>query len=183
MIFLNDFCDMTTSDMIKSVVPFKYEVQPSNIGINETMLKAYEIANEQDDDVLFQECDYVYRKNTGKDLIEGMSELGLVSPYDHLNFYLDPVLHSDQVILKLVGDTHWRTTERNTMTFAVKNKVFKDNYETFKKYGYLDADVWYDLLKKGHPLYVPIPSIATHMAKDFLAPSTDWRQIWEELLP
>lgn len=179
MIFLNDFCDMRYGDMIRSIVPFEFQVEPSEIGINETMLRSYELAYAQDDDILFQECDYLYRPGTGKALIEGLNELTLVSPYDHLNFYVDKTLHSNQVILELVGDTHWRSTERNTMTFAIKNRVFKDNYKRFKHWGYLDGDIWYEMLGKGYPMFVPIPSFATHMITDFMAPSVDWKSLYE----
>jgi len=180
VIFLCDFCEPMYENLIKDIIPFEHEIHFTEIGINETMLKAYDIAYNQDDDILFQECDYIYRENIGKEFVKGLDELGLVSPYDHLNFYMDHKLHSNQVIIDLVGNTHWRSTERNTMTFAVKNKIFKDNYAIFKKYGYLDADVWYDLKSAGQELYVPIPSLATHMVKDYLAPGIKWEDEWRK---
>jgi len=182
MVFLCDFCPPMYVGMLKQVVPFEYEAYYMQLGINETCLKQYEMAKEQDDDILFAECDYLWQPNSGKAFVEGLNELKLVSPYDHLNFYMDRNLHSNQVMLELVGDTHWRSTERNTMTFAVKNDVFKKNYEIFKKYGYLDGDVWYDLLAKGYPLYVPLPSIATHMVEKYLAPSVEWKKLWKTLI-
>lgn len=181
--FLCDFCPDSYREMIKSIVPSDWEVsiEFTTIGINETMLRSYEIARNQDDDVLFQECDYVYVPNSGKTLLDGLNELGLVSPYDHLNFYEDKTLHSPHVTLRLVNDHHWRSTERNTMTFAIKNKIFKEYYSIFKHYGYLDGDVWYDMLSKGHMLWVPIPSLATHMVRDWMAPSVDWYSLWDKL--
>jgi len=181
VIFLCDFCSPMYKEMLNDLVPFEYEAYYYQLGINETCLKQYEMAKEQDDDILFAECDYLWQPNSGNSFVEGLNQLKLVSPYNHLNFYMDRNLHSNQVVLELVGDTHWRSTERNTMTFAVKNDVFKKNYEIFKKYGYLDGDVWYDLLKQGVPLYVPIPSIATHMVKDWLAPGVNWEKLWKTL--
>jgi len=180
--FLCDFCPQEYKKMIGDIVPFKHETIFTTIGINETCLMQYELAKNQDDDILFQECDYIYTPNAGKHLVDGLQELCMVSPYDHFNFYLDHTLHSIHQTIKLVEDYHWRTTERNTMTFAIKNKVFKKNYDIFKYYGYLDADVWYDMLTKGQPLWTPIPSLATHMAKDWLAPSIQWKDIWETLI-
>lgn len=180
--FICDFCPEDYKEMIDRIIPFKHDVMFTNLGINGTALLQYELANKQDDDILFQECDYIYVKNGGVRLVEGMNWLGLVSPYDHLNFYMDKTLHSPNVTLRLINGYHWRSCERNTMTFALKNKVFKDGYETFRHYGYLDGQVWYDMLERGHMMYVPITSLATHMAKDWLAPSVDWEAIWKTLI-
>jgi hypothetical protein len=181
VIFLADKCTIETDDMIKRVIPFEYEIIHTDLGQNDSALKQWEMALNQDEDILFQECDYIWREKVGKEFVDGLNTLGLVSPYDHLNFYIDRTLHSNQVTIELVGDTHWRSTERNCLTFAIKNQIFKDNYEIFKKYGYLDGDTWYELLAKGHPLYVPIPSMATHMVRGYLAPSVDWEKIWLKL--
>lgn len=180
--FICDFCPQDYKEMIEKIVPFEKDILFTTDGINETCLRQYRMAREQDDDILFQECDYIYVPNSGKDLVNGLQELELVSPYDHLNFYIDRTLHSPNVIIKLIENYHWRSTERDTMTFAIKNKVFKDHFETFYKYGYLDADVWYKMLEKGHPLWVPIPSFATHMVRDWMAPSQNWKQIWNNLI-
>jgi len=39
--------------------------------------------------------------------------------------------------------------------------------------------VWRDLEFAGYRLYVPIPSFATHLVKDYLAPGVDWEEIWQ----
>ncbi|MCK9355132.1 MAG: hypothetical protein M0P59_13390 [Gallionella sp.] len=180
VVFLADFCGAREEEMIQQVVPFKYSFIPTNIGINETCLLQYEMANKTEHDIiLFQECDYLYRPETGKTVLEGIQSLGLVSPYDNLNFYLDPSIHSEDVKLKLVGDQHWRSVERVTMTFGIKSIIFKENYETFKKYGYLDNDVWHTLRANGHQMWTPIPSLATHMVKDFMAPGIKWEELWK----
>ena len=131
--------------------------------------------------MLFQECDYLYRPNGGVELVAGLERLGLVSPYNHPNFYKDRNIHSATCDLELIGDTIWRTTERNTMTWGCHSDLIREKYDTFIKYGYLDDQVWYDLRGAGHTLWVPMPSIATHMAKDWLAPGIHWRGIWEKL--
>lgn len=179
VVFIADYCGEEYDEMIKRIIPFDYEIRHTELGINGTCLLQYQLAREQDDDILFQECDYIYRPDTGQDLVNGLNALGLVSPYDHLNFYIDKTLHSSTADIYLVDDVHWRSSERNTMTFAVKNVIFKDNYNIFYKYGYLDGDVWYDLRDAGQRLFVPIPSLATHMVADYLAPSIDWKELYE----
>lgn len=184
MHFLCDYCPEEYREMISLIVPKSWntEIEFTNIGINETMMRSYEIARDENDIVLFQECDYLYRPNSGQLLLDGVKEFGLVSPYDHLNFYKDKSIHSENVTLRLVGDTHWRTTERNTMTFAVTPEAYHSGYEIFKKYGYLDSDVWHENRAIGNQLWVPIPSIATHMVKDWMAPSVEWYKIIEDII-
>lgn len=180
VVFLADFCGQEYEDLIKEVVPFKYSYLPTNIGINETCLMQYEMAKTQieHEEILFQECDYLYIPGSGKTVLKAIQELGMVSPYDHLNFYKDKSIHSEDCKIRLIGPKHWRSVERNTMTFGIKKEIFDKNYETFKKYGYLDNEVWKDMLKAGQLLWVPIPSIATHMVKDFMAPSIDWSKLY-----
>lgn len=179
VVYILDHCDERYKVFLNLADSRKKEVIETNIGINDTCLLQYQLAREQDDDILFQECDYIYRPDTGKDLVAGVEELGLVSPYDHPNFYRDRELHSPTTNLTLVNNTHWRSSERNTMTFAVRNDIFKQNYDIFRKHGYLDGQVWYDLLDNGQSLFTPIPSLATHMVADYMAPSVDWKSIYE----
>lgn len=184
VVFLADFCGIREEEMVQQIVPFKYSFIPTAIGINETCLMQYEMALKQTEheEILFAECDYLWRPEAGKAVLEGILSLNMVSPYDHLNFYKDEKLHSPQTTITLIGDTHWRSTERNTMTFGLRKTILEKNADIFKKYGYLDADVWYDLKRGGWTLWVPIPSLATHMVKDFLAPSVDWEAQWKTLI-
>jgi hypothetical protein len=167
--------------MVELVVPFKHSFIPTAMGINETCLTQYELAKETDHkEILFAECDYYWRPGSGKALLEAISSLQLVSPYDHRNFYIDRAIHSEDCKIKLVGDQHWRSTERNTMTFGITKDAFTKLFNTFLYYGYLDNEVWHESREKGYRLWVPIPSLATHMAKDWLAPSIDWKGEWEK---
>lgn len=170
-------------DFMADEIPFSTEIEYSQVGINQTMLRSYELAIESDEDyVLFQECDYLYRPMVGGKLIKAIKELkGMVSPYDHPNFYKDPALHSKTCDISLIGDTHFRSTERNTMTWGCSTDLVRENYDLLCEHGYLDGDVWYDLKRVGYTLYVPIPSFATHMAKDWLAPSYNWEALSKTL--
>lgn len=179
--FICDFCPREYTEMIETICPFPHNIHYTMLGIDETARLQYDMANKQDDDILFQECDYLYIPNSGGDLLDGLNAFRLVSPYDHLNFYIDKTLHSPHQTLRLVENHVWRTAERNTMTFAIKNKTFKKFYQTFRHYGYLDSQVWYDLLEHGQPMYTPLPSIATHMVRDWLSPYHDWKSLWKIL--
>lgn len=183
VIFILDHCEPEAQyrEMVHNLAPFPKEYIFTKSGINESMLKAYDLAKDCDDDIfLFQECDYLYRPDTGRLLETAIDHLGLVSPYDHVNFYIDRNIHGEYAKLHLVNNFHFRTTERNTMTFGVKAHIFKENFDTFYKYGYLDNDVWHEMRAKTYPLWVPIPSIATHMVQDYLAPGVNWQDEWEK---
>lgn len=181
MTFLFDHCSPKMYDMVERVVPFDYTIRSSSIGINETMLLSYAIAAKTQGAVLFQECDYLYKPQQVGELLEkAIYELGFVSPYDHPNFYRTPDLHKDEATLKLIDGQHFRSTERNTMTWGTTAELVRENREILDKYGYLDGDVWYELKDKGHQLFVPIPSLATHMVSDCLAPGVDWEKIWKK---
>jgi len=172
IIFLADNCSDYMLDYLRNVD--NSSIIESKSDINATMVKSYEIAAELDDLVLFQECDYLYEGYDGDIFVSAIDKLGLVSPYDHLNFYKDRNLHSEQCRIKLIDNHHFRTTERNTMTWGCHTDLVKRNIDMLKDHGYLDGQVWYDLKDKGYELYVPIPSFATHMAKDWLAPGVEW---------
>ena len=178
--FLMDYCGKEYSKMVEDI-PFDYEVEFSETGINDTMIRSYEIAEKIDDIVLFQECDYLYRPGVGKLFERVLGQLPIVSPYDHKNFYIDNTIHSPNCEIKLVEGYHFRSTERNTMTWGCHSSIIKENIDTLEKYGYLDNEVWRDLEYAGHRLYVPIPSFATHCVKDYLSPGIDWEARWQEL--
>lgn len=179
IIFLADHCNCQA--MIRDLCVgygYNYHIINTNHGINSAMIKSYEIAAESDDHILFQECDYFYKGKDGSIFLKAIEELGLVSPYDHRNFYKDRKLHSEDCKIKLVDDYHFRSTERNTMTWGCHSDLVKENLDMLKGHGYLDGQVWYDLKAKGYILYVPILSMATHMAKDWLAPGVNWEELW-----
>lgn len=180
MYFLLDYCDASYVDMLEKIVPFEFDFEMTNLGINGTALKAYDLAEEIGDDAtLFQECDYVWRPSAGKLLEGAIKNFGLVSPYDHLNFYIDRSIHSKTCEIDLFENQHYRTTERNTMTFGLTKEVFNKQKDILRKYGYLDNDVWHEMRANGNPLWVPIPSFATHMVKDYLSPVIPWSLLFD----
>lgn len=178
VIFLLDKCGVEYYKMLDQV-PFDYEIETAELGINGTMLRAYEIASELEDYIIFQECDYLYRGVIGNTYLKAMKELGIVSPYDHPNFYHFRELHKEECRIKLVDNHHFRTCERNTMTWGCHSNIIKEHRQIFDRYGYLDGQVWYDLKAEGLELWTPILSFATHMVKDCLAPGVNWKALWE----
>jgi hypothetical protein len=181
-IFIADKCDDKQISMIENEMRWSFEIIRTDLGINETMVKSYELAIRYDDQVLFQECDYLYQPVIGEQFTIALDELKLVSPYDHLNFYKDKSIHSEECRVRVVGEHHFRTTERNTMTWATHTSVVEENLEFLTHHGYLDVGVWEDFRYAGYPLWVPIPSFATHMVKDYLAPGINWSSLWKKYL-
>lgn len=154
------------------------------MGINETAMLQFSMANELegDESVVFCECDHLYNGVIGKKAEEAIKELGVVSFYNHPNFYIDKSIHSDVAMIKLVGDTYWRSTERNVLSFGIRGDIFKKSYDIWKKYGYLDDNNWKELRERGYMLFVPLPGWSTHMAKDWLTVGIDWEAIWKTLI-
>jgi len=174
--------DHVSDNMLKMLEDFPWEgstVIKTDIGQNATMLMSYEIASKLEDYVLFQESDYWYRPNIGATYLQAMKELGIVSPYDHPNFYHNKELHKEECRIKLVDNHHFRTCERNTMTWGCHSNIIKENLDILNHHGYLDGQVWYDLLERGYPLWTPIMSFATHMVESCLAPGVSWEELWK----
>lgn len=178
-IFLLDYCEKSTLEMIEKVVHSDYETHESQAGIGQTMLDSYSIASEINGAVLFQECDYFYLPAPiGQFYLEGLRQLDFVSPYDHPNFYTNRDFHAETCKIRVIGNWHYRTTERNTMTWATWGHLVKKNREILDRWGHLDGEVWKELKEQGHELWTPIPSFATHMVQDFLAPCVNWEDLW-----
>ena len=178
--FLLDKCDEAYLNLLK-IVPFKYTVEEANLGINGTMLLAYDIASELEDYVVFQECDYLYHRVIGKTYLAAMKELGIVSPYDHPNFYHLRKYHREECRIKIVDNHHFRTAERNTMTWGCHSSIVKQHRQLLDRHGYLDGPVWDELQTEGLNLWVPIPAFATHMVRDCLSPGIDWKDTWQSI--
>lgn len=174
--FLCDFCGPETIAMIRALCPDS-EIIETKIGINETMRKSYELAKESNSDtILFAECDYYWLKPITEHQIQS---LYLISPYDHPDFYTRPDIHGPDCYISLIGNEHFKTSTRNTMTFGMTKQCLIDNYESLMYWGYLDNEVWSAMRKLGYPLWTPIPTFATHMVTDYLSPGIDLYELWK----
>lgn len=180
VVFLADFCGREYEDIIKNICPFPYELVFTDLGINGTALKSYDVAKDTKDDViLFQECDYVYRPSVGSKMVEAIKHFGLLSPYDHPDFYTRDDIHNMTPKLEVFQNEHFRSATRNTMTFGMTREAFKKQYDILYKYGYLDNEVWHEMRENGNELWTPLPAYATHMTRDFLSPAIPWEVLFK----
>jgi hypothetical protein len=188
--FILDNCSGEWDEMINEVCTLDKEIHhivrddlTPPMGYDHTSYyRQLEMARKIDDYVLFQEDDYVYLPGAGKKLSEALKVLEFVSPYDHLEFYTrNKEFHKPPFDIKLVGDQHWRTIDFNTMTWGCHSSRLNTYWDTLHLRGCWDKDTWDEMGKKGAKLWTPIPSLATHMHKDFLSPSINWEEIFNGL--
>lgn len=173
VVMICDRCPDYYKGLVQSIVPFEMEVEFTSSGIRENAVHQYDYIK-NDDIYLFQECDYYYRKGTGKAMIEAARKFDFITPYDHPDAYMKPF----KTELALLGGLHWRTVDSTTSTFMARGSKVKEQLDLFKKYGWEDHDRWIDLGTKGYKLWSPIPSIATHMVAEFMAPNIQWEELY-----
>jgi hypothetical protein len=181
MVFICDFCPENYREMIEKLCPFEKDIHFTTLGQNGTSLFQYELAKSEysnDDNFLFQECDYIWRVGAAKIFMDAVKQLGLVSPYDHPDFYTRYDIQQKESEITLVNETHFRTAKRNTMTFGMSKEAFDKSYDVLMKHGYLDGPVWDDLRSRGYKMWVPIPGMATHMVRGMLSPGIPWKMLW-----
>ena len=141
---------------------------------NKSLLKAFEVGLEMDDDVLFVEDDYLWRPNTLPLLENALKTLPVVSPYDHPAHYTeDRFDHTYKT--KLIGNEVYRACPSNTHTFAIQKDVLKENYDLITKHGVNDHEMFTELNNIAQ-LWCPTYSFATHLASGNLAPNINWRE-------
>ena len=138
--------------------------------------------------IYFVENDYLHTIDSKKNLIDAFKlKVHYVSLYDHPDYYdnLKKLIDFRQVLdnpIKkvLLGKyRHWATTASTTCTFAVKKKTLMEDYEYFKKMCKRDVPrdhkIFTQLTNKGRLLITPIPSLSTHIEKNYLAPLVNWK--------
>lgn len=169
-------CDSCSDDLFKAIleVPFRHKLE-SGEGNYETYRIQLEMAKELGEEkVLLQEDDYLYQPGTAQELEKAIDKLEFVSPYDHPEHYADPLVN-EKYQIRLINGRHWRTAPSNTLTFASTGERFKECFDTLSSFGIADHEMWVKMREEGHSLWTPIPSFATHMHKQFMAPSVDWK--------
>lgn len=157
-----------------------YEIITSSVGQNQTMLDSYRLASNVHNYVLFNESDHLWLPGSGKIMYEAIKELGLVSGYDHPDFYSRFDIHRKETEIKLVANHHFRQATRNVMSWGCHSSLIKENKEVLDREGYLDGPIWDALRETGHPLYTALPALSTHMVRDYLAPGIEWEKIWSD---
>ena len=124
------------------------------------------------DPFLFVEDDYYWLPGSGVKIADALGELSFITPYDHPRYY-DEEIHNYPREIELVSGQHWADTMSTTLTFGGKHECLEKEAGTMKKYGWADHDMWCNITTR-EKLYAPIPTLATHMETEHLAPSVDW---------
>jgi len=181
--FILDKCGPEWDETIKKNTPFEYEIEHVEFGsMFQTIPYQWDLAKNIDDYVLFQEDDYVWLKDTGKKFFDAVKVFEFVSPYDHGEFYTRTQgQHQPPFDIKLVGEQHWRTIDFTTMTWGCHSARLLDYWDTLHMHGFWDKDTFVAMGKDGAKLWTPIPSLCTHMHRDFLSPGIDWERRFCEL--
>jgi hypothetical protein len=135
-----------------------------------------------DDYIMIVEDDYMFKPNWAKFIIEGINlvgDQGFVAPYDHNDKYDYNIYPNLNAQLYAGNLCHWRTTPSTTNTYAGKAKVFQKFYELHKQFSQgvsvsRDHEKFIETWKSGGKLISPIPSIASHIETNYLAPCYNW---------
>lgn len=180
--FIADFCSCIR--MIEdccSRFRYTFNIIESEVGQNQTMLDSYAQACKLDDYVLFNECDHLWLPGSGPIMLEAIKKLGLVSGYDHPDFYSRFDIHPKETEVTLVANHHFRKAARNVMSWGCHSNLVKDNLDILNHHGYLDDGIWLDLRERGHQLWTALPALSTHMVESCLSPNIDWKEMWKTL--
>ena len=143
-------------------------------GKKESLRKACEVGLFVDDDILFLEDDYLWRPNTIPSLIQALPKFGLVSPYDHPDFYSPDEPTATQIYK--IGNVLWRKCPTNTHTFAVKKEILQKHFDIISA-DQFDWLMYSRLAVEGVPCFCPVPSFATHLNNGHIALGIDWENL------
>lgn len=124
-----------------------------------------------DEKVFFIEDDYLWKPNALSEIEKALDELSIVSPYDHPAHYTDMKFKYEPRQLRLIDNQVYRNAPSNTLTFATKAGLIAKNLEFIKTFGVRDHELFTSL---NIDLWVPVPSLATHLVTGLLAPNSIW---------
>lgn len=151
----------------------RYPILRSPIGNIETFhAQLDEVCMLQDNEkVLLAEDDYLWQTNSLSLIDEALDELDVVFPYDHPGHYTEERFKHQPKRIRLIGNQTWRDAPSNTLTFATKAWVIKQNIDLIKSFGVRDHELFQAL-----PLdkWCAVPSLATHLVEGLLAPNRKW---------
>lgn len=121
--------------------------------------------------VFFVEDDYLWKEDAITKIEEALDTFGLVSPYDHPAHYTEERFKHQPKRMRLIKNQTWREAPSNTLTFATWSDIIKKNRYKIESFGIRDHEMFASL---DHDLYVPVPSLATHLVTNLLAPNQTW---------
>lgn len=141
----------------------------------ESLHNVFDFARNLSGDLLFLEDDYLWRPGTLPTLVEGLDRFGMVSPYDHPDFYHKEGITCTEVYR--LGDHLWRWCPTNTHTFAVRSDILREHFDAFRNNNLHDWQMFTELQIEGVRLYTPLLSLATHLVEGKLALGVDWAKV------
>jgi hypothetical protein len=202
-VFIDNSSDATVSEVIEICNKHKFNYKITNDGNSIGFFKVWQIAYNNDDDVInyFVESDYLHRKGSKEALIEIFSSFAkdqYVTLYDHPDKYYP--FHWDtntrtyrnycdlQDNMNIKSKIHylqsgwWRTVPTTCFTFACTTKVLREDFEILRKWTEpfgtergRDFDMFNEIIGTGRELYSPIPSYSGHTT--LLPTGVDWTNI------
>lgn len=124
-----------------------------------------------EDKVLLAEDDYLWMPNSLKTIERSLDEFEIMSPYDHPGHYLEERFKNQPKRIRLIDNQTYRDAPSNTLTFACRAYVIKQNIDLIKSFGVRDHEMFQAL---GKDLWVACPALATHTVVGLLSPNRDW---------
>lgn len=125
-----------------------------------------------EDKVMVVEDDYLWRPNTLKQIEDALDELPIIFPYNHPGHHTEPRFKDQPKRIRLINGFTYHDVPSNTLTFATKAYVIKQNYEKIRPFGVRDHELWQSL---GIDMWSPDLSISTHLVEGLLAPNVQWQ--------
>lgn len=180
-----DNCKNETMTACMEIAP-NAKVVGTSLGNAGSFLYSLDMALQLPDDevVLFQEDDYLFRKGSRQALLEGLEIADLVTLYDHSDKYLQQNLRPEYILLS--QSCHWRTCASTTMTFASTVGTLRKCESSIRKWvsGAHPDDhrMFCELNQQGYFLISALPAFATHGETAWLAPLIDWEKVMNESL-
>ena len=129
-------------------------IKLDGIGNQRTFVMQLDILLKQNDaDVVYlAEDDFFYQKNQFPEMvsfISNNSDVDFISPYDHSDYYNQPI-HEFKYKIKVSSEKHWRTATSSTCTFMTKKSILVKTHKIFRTYEHkknTDGPIWFSLTK------------------------------------
>lgn len=153
-----------------------FNVLKSKTGNVATFHRQLEEVFKLDDEekVFLVEDDYLWTKGSIEKIERALDYVDLVSPYDHPGHYIEERFKNEPKRMILIDTQTYREAPSNTLTFACRAKIIKNNVRVIKRFGINDHGMFQELQRLGTIMYVPVPSLATHLVEGLLAPNVEW---------
>ena len=163
------------------------EIIQTQLGNSAASVHIFDKIKELEDHEIVYICedDYLHASSHCKPLIiEGLHIADYVTLYDHGDKYnpanndqdksVNPLISDGGELshVLLTGNSHWKTTNSTTMTFASRVKTIKEDYKILREFCEEkklpndvpnDYEMWQELTKSGRKLISALPGRSTHL--------------------